>query len=318
MQNNREAYKLLLEKQTAFQLKKRIAKEKLYAKIPELDTVDREINLVGIALTRATLKKDEAEIKTLKDEMLALAKHKLALAKGYEPLLEKSYYCLHCKDSGIINGAPCNCLSQCFTEINFSNYDLKKQALKETFDTFNPHCYSDTPLSEGTRNPRANALKIKNAMEVYCDRYESIPDHLLFTGNPGTGKTFMSNCISNALSKKGYSIIYITAAHLISTIQDQIFRDGKTNTEAFEPLLLCDLLIIDDLGAEHSTEYSQKQLYEVIDSRLIAGKKMIISTNLTIPRIKDLYDERLSSRIRGNFKVFPFFGDDIRLLKIKS
>lgn len=318
MGTNKEAYALLLEKQNNYQLKKRHKKEKLYRQIPELEGLDQEINLVGVGLTRATIEKNQSKISELKEKMEGLEKRKQGLTKGYESLFKKSYFCQICKDKGFLQEEICQCLAQCLTEINFSNYDLKKQALKETFTTFDSQYYSDHSLEANIPSPRKNALRIKQAMEIYCEKYETIPDHILFTGNPGVGKTFMTNCISNELSKKGYSIVYITASHLVSTIQDQIFRIEKTSREAFEPLLLCDLLIIDDLGAEHSTEYSQKQLYEVIDSRLNSEKKMIISTNLTIPMIRNNYDERLSSRIRGNFKVFPFFGDDIRLLKVKS
>lgn len=318
MKTYKNAYALLLEKQTAYKSKQRQKKEALYQKIPELFTIDREMNLLGIALTRATINQDSNKIASLRTEMDHLVTQKLKLGAGYETLLAPPYYCSLCKDQGMIGNEICQCLGQCLTETSFSDYDLKSKARKETFHSFDLQYYSDVAIGEGEPSPRGNAKKIKQTMLKYCKNYDSISDQLLFTGSPGVGKTFMSNCIVNNLIQKGYGIIYVTAAHLVSSIQDQLFRDGKTSTQVFEPLLLCDLLIIDDLGAEFSSEYSQKQLYEVIDSRLNAEKKMIISTNLTVSKIRKIYDERLSSRIQGNFKTIPFYGEDIRLIKARK
>jgi len=318
MKTYKDAYALLLEKQTAFKSVQRQKKATLYKKTPSLSTIDHEMNILGIALTRATVSRELEKMDDIREKMDALTAEKLKLAAGYEDLLIQNYYCPLCKDQGMVDNEICQCLGQCLAETSFSTYDLKSKALKENFHNFNSQYYSDVAIGEGEPSPRKNALKIKETMQKYCKNYDAISDHLLFTGSPGVGKTFMSNCIVNALTQKGYGIIYVTAAHLVSSIQDQLFRGGKTSTQVFEPLLLCDLLIIDDLGAEFSSEYSQKQLYEVIDSRLNAEKKMIISTNLSVLKIQQTYDERLSSRIRGNFKTIPFLGEDIRLLKARK
>lgn len=318
MKTYKEAYALLLERQNAYKFAQRQKKEVLYKKMPELFTIDHEMNLLGIALTRETINGDLDKMACLRKEMDALTVQKQKLGTGYEDLLSNSYYCPLCKDQGMVDNEICQCLGQCLTETSFSAYDLKSKARKETFHSFDPLFYSDVATSEGEPSPRGNAKKIKQTMLKYCKNYDAISDHLLFTGSPGVGKTFMSNCIVNNLTQKGYGIIYVTAAHLVSSIQDQLFHSGKTSTQVFEPLLLCDLLIIDDLGAEFTSEYSQKQLYEVIDSRLNAEKKMIVSTNLTVIKIQETYDERLSSRIRGYFKTIPFLGEDIRLLKARN
>lgn len=314
----KEAYALLLERQNAFRFMQRQKKEALYKKIPELLTIDHEMTLLGIALARATVGKDLDKINDIRIKMNDLDAQRYKLGAGYETLLGHTYYCPICKDQGMVDNKICQCLGHCLTETSFSAYDLKAKAQKETFDSFDVNYYSDIPASEGGISPRENAKKIKQLMIKYCLHYANLSDQLLFIGSPGVGKTFMSNCIVNNLTPKGYGIIYVTAAHLISSIQDQLFRGGKTSTQVFEPLLLCDLLIIDDLGAEFSSEYSQKQLYEVIDSRLNAEKKMIISTNLSLLKIQKTYDERLSSRIQGNFKNIPFMGEDIRIIKARK
>ncbi len=317
MKTYNEAFALLQEKQNAYQFRQRQKKTALYRQIPELSELDNQINRLGVALTRATIAKELAKTQTIRLQMDELENRKKSLAGDKATLLTHSYYCSICQDTGILPEGICSCLNQCLAEISFSSYDLKTRAQRETFETFNADYYSDQPIGSGSTSPRSNACSIKQNMLKYCQNFETIEDQLLFTGSPGVGKTFMSNCIVNKLTEKGYGIVYVTAAHLVASIQDQLFREKKISTEIYEPLLLCDLLIIDDLGAEFSSKYSQKLLYEVIDSRLNAEKKMIVSSNLTVLRIKELYDERLSSRICGYFKTIPFLGEDIRILKAR-
>lgn len=317
MKTYNAAFALLQEKQHAYQFKQRKKKEALYRQIPELSDLDNQINRLGVALTRDTIANEQEKTAAIRQQMSALETRKAVLAGEKAALLSHSFYCSLCQDAGILPEGICACLNQCLAEISFSSYDLKTRAQRETFEAFNPDYYSEQPIGSGTASHRSNALSIKQNMLKYCQNFENIEDQLLFTGPPGVGKTFMSNCIVNKLTEKGYGIVYVTAAHLVASIQDQLFREKKSSTEIYEPLLLCDLLIIDDLGAEFSSEYSQKQLYEVIDSRLNAEKKMIISSNLTVLKIKALYDERLSSRISGYFKTIPFLGEDIRILKAR-
>lgn len=318
MKTYNEAFALLLKKQNAYQFKLRKKKEALYQRIPELSSLDNEINRMGVALTRATIANDLDKTTKIRQTMNDLEAKKIALSGNNQTLLSHSYYCSICKDTGILPDGICQCLNQCLAEISFSSYDLKTQARLETFESFDLNYYPDQPTSPGSSSPRTNARNIKLNMLGYCKAFETIHENFLFTGPPGVGKTFMSNCIVNKLTEKGYSIVYVTAAHLVSSIQDQIFKEKKTAAHIFEPLLLCDLLIIDDIGAEFSSEYSQKQLYEVIDSRLNAEKNMIISSNLSLLKINEMYDERLSSRIRGYFKTMPFQGDDIRIIKARK
>ena len=317
MKTYNEAFALLQEKQNAYQFRQRQKKATLYHQIPELSDLDNQLNRLGVALTRATIARELDQTAAIRLQMSELEARKKALAGDKASLLSHTYYCSLCQDAGILPTGICSCLNQCLAEISFSSYDLKTRAQRETFENFSADYYSDQPIASGPASHRSNALSIKQNMLKYCQNFDNIEDQLLFTGPPGVGKTFMSNCIVNKLTEKGYGIVYVTAAHLVASIQDQLFRDKKASTVIYEPLLLCDLLIIDDLGAEHSSEYSQKLLYEVIDGRLNAEKKMIISSNLTVLKIQKLYDERLSSRICGYFKTIPFLGEDIRILKAR-
>ena len=77
----------------------------------------------------------------------------------------------------------------------------------------------------------------------------------------------------------------------------------------------CDLLIIDDLGTELSGNFVTAALYNVINDRLLAGKPMVISTNLNIDELARRYSPQIASRLQGNFQLLTFVGNDIRILK---
>ncbi len=93
-------------------------------------------------------------------------------------------------------------------------------------------------------------------------------------------------------------------------------RNSSAKTE-YSKILEADLLIIDDLGTETMSNTKFTELFNVINTRLLNNKKIIISTNLTLNELYNLYDERVMSRIIGNFNIYRFVGEDIRLKKRK-
>ncbi|WP_040214710.1 DnaA ATPase domain-containing protein, partial [Clostridium polynesiense] len=135
---------------------------------------------------------------------------------------------------------------------------------------------------------------------------------LMFYGNSGTGKTFLSHCIAKELLDSGNLVVYRTSEDLMKNLKDIRFNN---NHELEELLINCDLLIIDDLGAELSNDYYVTELFNFLNLKLLKRHKMIISTNLTIEQITKTYTERLSSRLFGNFILFKLYSEDIRVKK---
>ena len=111
---------------------------------------------------------------------------------------------------------------------------------------------------------------------------------------------------------KGYLVVYKTSDELIKNLRDIRFNNDY-NLESL--LLNCDLLIIDDLGAEHLNEFSITELFNIINKRILTKKKMLISTNLTLQGITKQYSERIASRLIGDFKLCKFYSEDIRIKK---
>lgn len=134
----------------------------------------------------------------------------------------------------------------------------------------------------------------------YCKNFEQILQYnqgLLFYGSVGTGKSYMASCIANELIDRGYTA-YMTT---LSDIDRHISGFTREDKAMFiESLMRYSLLILDDLGVERQTEYMQEVAYEVINSRYVSGKPLIITTNLSLDKIKNPstdYEKRLFDRI---------------------
>ena len=162
-------------------------------------------------------------------------------------------------------------------------------------------------------------LTIKSKCIEFVENFDN-PEtrNLLFTGNTGLGKTFMSNCIANELIKKGKNVLYQTAPVLLETVIDNKMNKYKTSSQDdfYKNVLEADLLIIDDLGTECLNSMKLSELFSILNTRLLnlnnKVTKTIISTNLNINNIFKNYEERIGSRIAGFYDIYYFFGDDLR------
>ena len=181
---------------------------------------------------------------------------------------------------------------------NFDNFDLS---------LFSSHKNENEKFSE-RKNMENNLSYILNQ---YLPQFKNSSTNLLFYGNPGSGKTYLSYCISKALLDTGNLVIYKTSEELIKILRDIRFNKADPSLENL--LFQCDLLIIDDLGAEHLNEFSITELFNIINKRILMNKKMLISTNLTLPAIPKNYSERIASRLLGDFKLCKFYSEDIRI-----
>ena len=94
-----------------------------------------------------------------------------------------------------------------------------------------------------------------------------------------------------------------------------IFDRDADAIAAHQNIFECDLLIIDDLGTEFSNSFTTSQLFLCINERLLRQKSTIISTNLNLNQMIDMYSERTWSRISSNYSLIKLFGDDIRIKK---
>ena len=282
---------------------------------PTLQEIDRCLNQAGVKLVHDQIFHFEEAQATYEKEVAKLKQERSAFIQkeGLDPqTFEVKYLCPKCKDTGYVEGEMCGCLKDQIARSTFEAFDFSPNAQDQTFENFDMQLFSTELSPRFPISAQQNMMHIKTHMETWCNEFEARQSSWLFYGLPGLGKTFLSNCIANALIAKGHTVVYVSTAHLINRMRDQIANHQGGLKEVLTVLLACDLLIIDDLGAEHITSFSNKQLFEIINGRLLKNKPMIISSNLSLKQIKIQYDERLSSRIAGHFTGIPFVGNDLR------
>lgn len=216
----------------------------------------------------------------------------------------------------------CNCIKQRLFDINFNKSNIGNLK-KENFENFNTDLYSDEVNFEKYRakiSPRQNILIIRDIANQFVKGLDNQEEkNLLFTGNTGLGKTFLSNCIAKEALDSGKTVLYQTAPIMMDNIID--YRFGKSNSNDFyNDIINVDLLIIDDLGAEALNQLKISELFNIINARLLYQDnhitKTIISTNLNMNNLLDTYSERIFSRLASYYNVCRFFGDDIRISKL--
>lgn len=291
-------------------------REEIKNKYPEILELDTTIQKLCLNLSMAALRgiTDQNELNNIKEEItdLRAKKYEMLVSHGYNPdYLNLHYNCPKCKDTGFIGIEKCSCFKSKLIKLYYKDSDLEEAVKTNNFKNFNINLYPNHKLNDERYTPRKN---IEDILEYitgeYLPNFKNSNTNLLFYGNSGTGKTFLSWCIAKELLDKGFLVVYKTSDDLLRALKDIKFNN---DTDLENLLINCDLLIIDDLGSEQITDFSSTELFTLINKKILKNKKMLISTNLSLPLISKRYSERISSRIIGEFKLFKFFAEDIRI-----
>lgn len=293
-----------------------LRQEKIYSRIPEIERIDTRLRTQMAELVGLTLRGGaelNAAIKALEDESLALQKKKaeLLVERGYEmDYLDDIFSCKTCRDTGYFGGKMCSCLKAMYNaEVTRELGTLLKNS-DECFEKFDLSLYGDA---------RESMEIVYNTCREYANSFSERSMNLMFQGGTGLGKTFLSACIARVVAGNGHSVCYDTASSALEAFETKKFsRDAQTAENAavkVERMLDCELMILDDLGTEMPTPMSVSALYTLINTRLVNGRKTVISTNLTDAELSKRYNPQICSRLEGEFTKLPFFGSDIRLTK---
>lgn len=308
------AYKKALEK------KKQASKEKkqrynmllnaAYEANPRLAEIDRERSAIGARLINAALSGGET-LEKLKQHSAALTLEKKLILEKAE-IKEPAPDCTVCGDTGYVGGKICGCIKRKAAEIMINELSAEMPIESSRFDNFNLNYYKDEEGKNG--NPRRRMTAIFKACYEYVISFDpKNSSNLLFMGSAGLGKTHLTLAIVSGIIEKGFVPVYGSAENLFAKIEKEKF--SGENRGAYEEMTSCDLLVIDDLGAEMATSFTKSALYNLVNTRLLSGKPTIINTNLSIREIETRYTARISSRLIGSFDPYKFIGNDIRQQK---
>ena len=290
----------------------------VYEKLPQIREIDRTLRSSMAVAVQAAFQGGASTMEQVKQENLRLQAQRKALILAHFPAeyAQEEPLCPRCGGAGYIGAAMCSCLTEiCRQE---QKKELSLLACGEhRFADFRLDYYPETIDPQYGVSPKAIMTRNFNLCKKYADSFTPASGNLLFNGSTGLGKTMLSACIATEVAEKGYSVAYETAAHLFAKLEKDHFRPDEESAEAVKKLQKCDLLIIDDLGTELPGNFTVAALYTLLNDRLLAGKPMIISTNLNISEIRDRYSPQIASRLEGSFQLLPFVGNDIRVLKNK-
>jgi DNA replication protein DnaC len=304
--------KVRLEEETDFR-KRKTHIEKTH---PEIIALDQKIGKLCIELSISAMKsiynRDEY-LHTLREKImdLRMKKSELLVSNGFDmEYLNLHYRCSKCRDTGFIGNTKCSCFKQKVIDVYYTGSELRGLLKVHNFDNFKLDFYPARKNELESESPRKNMEKILSKSMSFLKNFATSDENLLFYGGPGTGKTFLSHCITKELMDKGSFVVYRTAEELIKGLKEIRFN-GDTSLE--DLLINCDLLIIDDLGTEQLSDFTKMEMFNLLNTKLLKQKKMLVSTNLTLENLLNTYSERITSRLLGNFTACKFFGDDIRI-----
>ncbi|MCI6277418.1 MAG: ATP-binding protein [Clostridium sp.] len=293
-------------------------KDEILRNHPEIMDVEHSISKTSLEIAMTSFKdipNREERLRELRNNLedLRVKKSELLVANGYKmDDLSLHYHCTKCKDTGFIGINKCTCFNKKLINLYYNDSHVSDLLNAENFHTFDMSLFGSHKNGSERETPRRNMENIYSKALAYVDTFKLHSDNLLFYGNSGTGKTFMTHCIAKELLDRGFLVVYRTAEELIKDLRAIRYDNDKTLEEL---IFNSDLLIIDDLGTENINDFSKAELFNLINRKILTKNKMIISTNLTMEQLLQTYSERITSRLLGNFDVSKFYGDDIRIYK---
>ena len=300
----------------------------MYEKAPQLREIDRALSLTGLKLYGAALEGKEG----LEDRIAVLKKENTDLqeAKRFalqtlgkpEDYLSMRYECPKCQDTGYVGLKMCDCMRRALIKEAYETSGLGSALADQSFENFDLSFYSEQKNLNGI-SPRDRMTQILNDAKAYVADFDKnfknkSVQNLLFVGKPGLGKTHISTAIAREVINSGYDVVYDTVQNIMHTYELQMFAKNPEllamASTATDRYMNGSLLIIDDLGTEFKYGFTTSVLYDLLNTRIIWGRPIIINTNLdSTQKIRTQYDERIFSRIIGAFKAYHFVGEDIRI-----
>ncbi|MBP0979410.1 MAG: ATP-binding protein [Oscillospiraceae bacterium] len=318
-----EAEKIISQRRKNAIEQSKARKREIYKLFPKILKIDNLISKTSIDVAKEVLSSSGDNLKEiiqglmLKNISLQEEK-KLILKKNNYPedYLEISYYCNKCEDSGYTKDGICDCKKQLLKEQAYKKLNMSVNINNFKFSNFKLDCYPDNYIASEKSGKTPREIAADNFK--YCEDYaynffnkSSKSKNILMQGGTGLGKTHLSLAIAGYCIENGVGVVYASSQQLLHKLESDKFGDSQ---EGFlDSVLECDLLIIDDLGAEFYTQFTISAFYNIINTRLLENKSTIINTNLSLEEILLKYSQRLASRIIGEYNILTFYGKDYRL-----
>lgn len=293
--------------------------DRMTALHPEIPEIERDMAQSAIRVARAVLAGGDVEtaverIKTQNLAQQARLAEILTRENVRPPHFEPRYTCPACGDTGYVQGQMCGCLRTLLREEAYRRLSFTGMMKNASFDSLRLDYYPDAADPRTGLSPRARMREVLDYCRCYADDFGTDSPSLLLRGPTGTGKTHVSLSIARAAIDRGFGVVYGPVQNLLHRLEKEHF--GRESGDSEDRMTDCDLLILDDLGAEFSSPFYNSCLYNLINSRMLEGRPTIISTNLDQREMSDRYGEQITSRLIGGFVPLAFMGKDIRQIRL--
>ena len=287
-------------------------KIKFIEKNQEFSNYLTEISKLSIKISKIKLNK----INYQKDELIKKINYLVSKKSFYEKYYTVKNKCKLCNNSGIFNGKTCKCFKNMIKNNKLKLLNKYFPIKNFSFQNFDINFYSNEIIAGSKYLLREKMQKIFEYCVNYANNFSINSPNLFITGKTGLGKTHISASIANVLANNNFSVLYFSLPNLIQIIEEEKFCNKTEFAPLKNELIICDCLILDDLGTEFTNMFSIALIYNILNTRIIKKLPTILNTNLNLNKLEEKYDERIVSRIIGNFIPIKFLGSDIRQKKI--
>ncbi len=282
-------------------------------KFPQLVDIENEMKNAALEVIRSVgadgKKVNIAQIAAKNLEAQEKRRELIKLSGYPEDYLEIPYSCKLCNDTGLYNGKLCTCHLALLQRLSVNELSCSPKLSKSTFENFDLKYYSDIKDKAYGFSPREYMRGCYEMLKAYSENFTENSNSFFFTGATGLGKTHLALAVLNKVIAGGHSVYYTSIVSLVKQLERERF--GKSSDNVEEELEKCDLLILDDLGAEFSTQFSVAAINEIVNNALLSGRPLILISNLSRSELEERYGQRFTSRL-NEFEIIEFMGEDIR------
>ena len=286
-------------------------RNKIYDENPILKDLDLKImkSYMDIGLNKID-GNATSELQTKLDKLIE-ERNKYISTNNIDPTYRDTKYdCNKCKDTGFIDGKKCSCFIKKEIELFDKISHFKNYIKEDNFDNLDLSFYKQSGLDINGLSYSEYMKNAVNSIKSGIELMDDIPYNIILIGPPGTGKTFLSRCAGAYALEHNKSVLYVNVNEYISSLKPDY---------AGEPLetyaIAADLFILDDLGTENISDFTNTKLNYIIDKRLNDKKSTIITTNLMLSQIRDNYMSQMYSRISHAYISCYLAGEDLRRIK---
>ena len=305
------------EAQDAFRLKRERAqtrsierKKELHNVLPEVAEIDARLSATGSEILSAVMTKEKEAAKEKiekirkENESLRERRRRILIQNGYPgDYSDIKYECEKCADSGYVDIDMCSCMKSAIAKARLSDSELGRLSALQSFENFDFGYYS----GEERKRMEYNYSCLRSFAENFNSKST---ESWLLVGDTGLGKTHLSTAVGVTVIRRGYNVIYKTVQAVIDDFEDVQFKGGSM--DEIRRYYDCDLLIVDDLGAEMTNQFTVSCIYNVINTRINKQKPTVFSTNLKQSELRERYADRITSRLFGEYTPLVFKGTDVR------